>query len=154
MARDGGPRPGQVPGEPPDADAQEGEPGRERSATLAYGRPERTRPQRTVIRDVNRLLGPTALPERRSQDEEGEIMNDRVGHCPLCGGDKQPGPTTFAADLRFGVVVVRQVPAPVCNQCGEAWIEDPVARRLEERVSDARAKRSVVDVTFGELEAA
>ena len=81
-------------------------------------------------------------------------MTEQAGHCPLCGGDKQPGSTTFTADLRFGVVVVRQVPALVCGQCGEAWIEDPVARRLEERVSEARAKRSVVDVTFWEPAAA
>lgn len=81
-------------------------------------------------------------------------MTESLGLCPLCGGEKHPGSTTFAVDLQFGVVVVRQVPALVCNQCGEAWIEDPVAKRLERRVSEARAKHSVVEVTYWELEAA
>lgn len=81
-------------------------------------------------------------------------MTETFGCCPLCGGDKQAGTTTFAVDLRFGVVIVRKVPALVCDQCGEAWIEDPVAKRLEQRVSEARAKRSVVEVTDWELEAA
>ena len=37
-------------------------------------------------------------------------MSENIGHCPLCGGDEQPGTTTFAVDLKFGVVVVTEVP--------------------------------------------
>ena len=58
-------------------------------------------------------------------------MSENLGRCPLCGGEKQPGTTTFAADLKFGVVVVREVPALVCTKCGDAWIDDPVAAKLE-----------------------
>jgi len=28
--------------------------------------------------------------------------------CPLCGGTKKKGKTTFTADLGFGIVVVRK----------------------------------------------
>jgi YgiT-type zinc finger domain-containing protein len=74
-------------------------------------------------------------------------MRENVGVCPLCGGEKQPGTTTFAVDLKFGVVVVREVPALVCTKCGDAWIDDPVAARLETIVSDARRKHAVVEIT-------
>lgn len=67
--------------------------------------------------------------------------------CPLCGGDKKPGTTTFTADLGFGVVVVRQVPALVCAQCGADWISDEVAARIEALVEDAKKKRLEVEVT-------
>ncbi len=30
-------------------------------------------------------------------------------HCPLCGGRKQPGKTTYSVDLGSGVVLVRNV---------------------------------------------
>jgi YgiT-type zinc finger domain-containing protein len=50
-----------------------------------------------------------------------------VDACPLCGGIKGPGSTTFTAELGFGVVVVRNVPATVCLQCGADWISDGVA---------------------------
>lgn len=33
-------------------------------------------------------------------------MGDNLGRCPLCGGEKHPGTTTFAVDLRTGIVVV------------------------------------------------
>ncbi len=74
-------------------------------------------------------------------------MSENLGRCPLCGGEKQPGTTTFAVDLKFGVVVVRDVPAFVCTKCGDAWIDDPVAAKLESVVADAHRKHAVVEVT-------
>ena len=66
--------------------------------------------------------------------------------CPVCSGTKKPGTTTFTADFGFGVVVVRNVPATVCSQCGADWIADDVAARIEELVDDARKKRLQVEV--------
>ena len=74
------------------------------------------------------------------------MKEDRNASCPLCGGRKQPGTTTFAADLGFGVIVVRDVPATVCSQCGADWISDDVASRLEVLVEEAKAKRHQVEV--------
>jgi YgiT-type zinc finger domain-containing protein len=73
-------------------------------------------------------------------------MSEHVGRCPLCGGEKQLGTTTFAIDLTFGVMMVREVPAFVCTQCGDAWIEDPVAAKLESMVAEARRKQVLVEV--------
>jgi YgiT-type zinc finger domain-containing protein len=73
-------------------------------------------------------------------------MSKNIGCCPLCGGEKQPGTTTFAVDLKFGVVVVREVPAFVCVQCGDAWIDDPVAAKLENIVAEVRRKQTLVEV--------
>lgn len=67
--------------------------------------------------------------------------------CPLCGGNKTAGKTTFTVDLGFGVVVVRDVPATVCAQCGADWIQDSIAAKLEEIVSDARRRHLTVEVT-------
>ena len=81
-------------------------------------------------------------------------MSENSGHCPLCGGEKQPGTTTFTVDLKFGVVVVREVPAFVCVKCGDAWIDDPVAAKLESITADARRKHAVVEVTHWQQVAA
>ena len=75
------------------------------------------------------------------------MKGPRVGDpCRLCGGMKNPGTTTFTAELGFGVVVIRNVPATVCAQCGEEWIVDEVARKIETLVDDARKKRLQVEV--------
>jgi YgiT-type zinc finger domain-containing protein len=74
-------------------------------------------------------------------------MNTRNDLCPVChGGRKQVGRTTFTVDLGFGVVVVRDVPAQVCDLCGTDWLEDSVAEKLEQIVEQARLKHPVVEV--------
>lgn len=75
------------------------------------------------------------------------MTNLKNDPCPLCGGNKAAGKTTFTAELGSGVVVVRHVQATVCSQCGEEWIDDATALRLEQVVNDARLKHSEVEVT-------
>jgi YgiT-type zinc finger domain-containing protein len=43
---------------------------------------------------------------------------------PSLRGKKVKGKITFSADLGFGVVVIRNVPAMICSLCGEEWIDD------------------------------
>ena len=68
------------------------------------------------------------------------IKRKLIDQCPLCGGDKIMGKTTFSVDLGFGVVLVRDVPATICSQCGADWLSDDVAARLEEMVKDAHLR--------------
>ena len=66
--------------------------------------------------------------------------------CPICGGEKKPGRTMYSVDLGEGVVVVRSVPAQICVQCGEEWIDSQTAIVLEEIVEQARKRRHQVEV--------
>jgi len=66
--------------------------------------------------------------------------------CPLCGGRKQPGKTTYSVDLGSGVILVRNVPATVCMQCGEAWIDNHTAQKLEQITQEAREKGLQVEI--------
>ncbi|MDD5559556.1 YgiT-type zinc finger protein [Candidatus Methylomirabilis sp.] len=70
------------------------------------------------------------------------MMGSENDRCPPCSGTKRPGNTTFTVGLGFGVVVVRNVPATVCSQCGADWIVDDVAARIEELVDDAKKSAS------------
>jgi YgiT-type zinc finger domain-containing protein len=67
--------------------------------------------------------------------------------CPLCKGHKKNGHALFSVDMGFGVVIVRHVPATICDQCGAEWFSDSVAAKLETIVADARAKKALVEVT-------
>jgi len=66
--------------------------------------------------------------------------------CPLCGGQLGEGTTTFTADFGDGIVVVRHVPARVCSQCGEAWVDDTQAARLETLVQQAKVAGKQVEI--------
>jgi YgiT-type zinc finger domain-containing protein len=74
--------------------------------------------------------------------------------CPLCGGARTAGTITFTAELGFGVLAVRHVPAQVCEQCGEEWLDDSVAAAIEDAVLQARARQSVVHVAEWQTRAA
>lgn len=75
-------------------------------------------------------------------------MNIKNKHqvCFACGGSLEAGKTTFTADFGSGVVVVRNVPATVCSQCGMEWIDDDAAAKIEKIVKEAKNKQSVVEV--------
>lgn len=72
--------------------------------------------------------------------------SDAPVRCPVCGGFQRPGETTFTSDSGGTVVVVRQVPAMVCDQCGETFINAKVARQLEKMVASARRKGAQVEI--------
>ncbi len=70
----------------------------------------------------------------------------KVDDCPLCNGHMINGTTTFTVDYEKGVIVVRHVPALVCAQCGEAWIEDEQSEKLEVLVQAAKTHARQLEV--------
>ena len=66
--------------------------------------------------------------------------------CPLCSGKVELGKTTFTIDITSGVVVVRNVPAFVCHQCGEEWLEDAISIQLEAIAARAKAQNTQIEV--------
>lgn len=71
--------------------------------------------------------------------------------CPLCGGEKKAGQTIYSVDLGFGVVV-RNVPATICSQCSEEWIDAATAKKLEKMVSMAKKNKLQIEmVAFTEV---
>ncbi len=72
------------------------------------------------------------------------IKNSKL--CPLCGGSIKTGTITYSVDIETGIIVVRNVKAKICTQCGEEWIDNKTAVELEKIVEDARKKKSQIEV--------
>jgi YgiT-type zinc finger domain-containing protein len=64
--------------------------------------------------------------------------------CPVCGGIKSESATSFTVDYKIGIVVIRDVPASVCKQCGEEWISDSVSEKLEQIVNIAKQQKQEI----------
>jgi len=56
--------------------------------------------------------------------------------CFMCKGTVQDGFSTFTADMDGCVVVIKNVPSGICEQCGETSYNDEVARQLERIVQN------------------
>lgn len=58
--------------------------------------------------------------------------------CPLCKGEMVKGKTNLPYELgEEKLVVVKDVPALVCKQCGDAFIEIDITRKVERIVGTA-----------------
>lgn len=71
---------------------------------------------------------------------------NKIIRCPICNGERKLGGTTYTVDLGFGVLVVRDVPARICVQCGEEWIDASTAKTLEKLINQARTRKTQFEV--------
>jgi YgiT-type zinc finger domain-containing protein len=54
--------------------------------------------------------------------------------CGICKAEMEQKLVTYTEDVNNSVVVIRNVPATVCTECGNIWYVGTVAARLEEIV--------------------
>lgn len=66
-------------------------------------------------------------------------------NCALCRGEMESRLVTFTQDLGKCVVVVRNVPAQVCTECGNIWYSGTVVKHLE-AIVDIFAATAITEV--------
>ena len=58
--------------------------------------------------------------------------------CVICKhGETKPGTTRIAVERGPTVLIVRSVPAQVCDNCGEAYLNADAVDRLQQLLADA-----------------
>lgn len=65
-------------------------------------------------------------------------------NCALCKGDLKMGEVNHIVDLGNGIIIIKNVPAKICSQCGEYYVDTKTAMRLEDIVEDF--KRNIAEV--------
>ena len=67
--------------------------------------------------------------------------------CVLCkNGETRPGRVTVTLERGKTVVVVRDVPADVCENCGEYYLDSSVAQEVYQRAEAAVARNAEVEI--------
>ncbi len=67
--------------------------------------------------------------------------------CVVCKqGEMQPGTTTMTLERNVTTVVFKNVPAEVCDTCGEAYLDAATTRQLLHVVEEAARLGVQVDV--------
>ena len=56
--------------------------------------------------------------------------------CFMCKGTVHEGFSTFTADMGGCIIIVKNVPSCVCDQCGETSYSDKVAKILEQIIQN------------------
>jgi len=67
--------------------------------------------------------------------------------CVICKtGETHPGRVTVALHRGDTTVVVKGVPADVCDACGEYYLDDGVAQRLSTLAEEAANRHAEVEI--------
>lgn len=67
--------------------------------------------------------------------------------CVICRtGNTQPGTVTVTLQRGETVTLIKGVPAQVCEDCGEYYLEDAVAQRVYALAEDAAERRAEVEI--------
>ena len=67
--------------------------------------------------------------------------------CVVCRqGETKPGKATVTLDRDGLTLVIKSVPAQICENCGEEYVDDSAVERLLETAEDVAAAGSEVDI--------
>jgi YgiT-type zinc finger domain-containing protein len=70
----------------------------------------------------------------------------------MCKGTIKEGFSTFTADMGRCIIIIKNVPSCVCDQCGESSYSGEVAQRLEQIVQNmtGSASAEVAVISYSE----
>ncbi len=71
--------------------------------------------------------------------------------CALCKGDTEERLITYIQEYKGRVVIIENVPAEVCTQCGEKFIRPDVAEKIQRLVWEQPAPKRRADVPVYDL---
>ena len=61
--------------------------------------------------------------------------------CTFCKGTLREGKTEFIARIGDEIVVVRDLPAFICDRCGEAYYSAEISRKIDAVMKDVHSGR-------------
>ena len=66
--------------------------------------------------------------------------------CFVCKGNLENKKVNYVVDLENTIIIIKEVPARVCNQCGEQYFDDETAENIEKIVK--QLKKLAAEVTI------
>ena len=58
--------------------------------------------------------------------------------CFVCKGELQEKKVNYFVDLDNTIIIIKEVPAKVCSQCGEKYFEDEISKNIEKIVEQLK----------------
>lgn len=73
-------------------------------------------------------------------------------NCILCKSNMINGKVNHIVDLDGHIIIIKDVPANICRQCGEYFIENNIALKLEKIVEEVmKNKAEIFVVNYSEM---
>jgi len=73
--------------------------------------------------------------------------------CILCKSNLVKGNVNHSVDFGGYIIIIKGVPANICKQCGEYYIENDIASKLEKIIEDAiKIKAEILVINYSKME--
>lgn len=67
-------------------------------------------------------------------------------NCFMCKGELEEKKVNYIVDLENTIIIIKEVPAKVCTQCGEQFFDDETSENIEKIVN--QLKQLAIEVTI------
>jgi len=77
----------------------------------------------------------------------GKKEKNKHKKCSLCGGETNDGITTLSFLMGEKVAIIKNVPAEICSDCGQAYMKSHVVGNVEtllDRIEELHSEVSIV----------
>lgn len=75
-------------------------------------------------------------------------------NCISCKGNLVKGNVNHVVDFDGHIIIVKGVPASICKQCGEYFLENRIAIKVEKIIEDAKKnKAEIIVINYSEMAA-
>lgn len=72
--------------------------------------------------------------------------------CEFCKAELINGKVNHIVDLGDGIIIIKNVPANICRQCGEYYVDTQTALKLENIVDRVKKEKAeMLIISFDEL---
>lgn len=78
--------------------------------------------------------------------QQGEISISDVLNCIMCKSTLSVGNVNHIVDFNGHIIIIKEVPANICNQCGEYFLENEIALKLERIIEEAKKNNAEIFV--------
>ena len=76
-----------------------------------------------------------------------ELKRNDIMKCVICKtGTTEPGKVTVTIDVKGTVVVIRDVPAKVCSNCGNYYLSSEITKLISEKVQQTISKGVEIEI--------
>jgi YgiT-type zinc finger domain-containing protein len=82
---------------------------------------------------------------------EGKEGRQGMKRCPLCGGELKERKITHPQEYNGKIIILENLPAEVCLQCGEVLLSPDILERVQELVWSKTAPKRRTSVPVYDL---
>ena len=83
--------------------------------------------------------------QKRTPEEQENLQSRAAPQCKYCGCETNADVIKAASWTKIGLILIEDIPARLCEGCGEQFFEEDIAQRIQQVIKypEAKAKRQI-----------